>query len=116
MGVLFQRFNSITETIKKDRTDLDVVYEVMLKMGVPLDYKVLPIEVNGKKAYSIGEECLLLVCLDRGENGITPEDIEAMCELTPAKIIAAEEAFQDDTALSNAHYILKDRGIEMKLL
>ena len=116
LGVLFQRFDSITETIKKDRSDLDVVYEVMLKMGVPLDYKVIQTEVNGKKAYSIGEECLLLVCLAKGEKGITPEDIETMCELAPAKIIASEEAFADDTALSNAHYILKDRNIEMKLL
>lgn len=116
LGVLFQRFDSITETIKKDRSDLDVVYEVMLKMGVPLDYKVVQTEINGKRAYSIGEECLLLVCLDGGEKGITPEDIEAMCEFAPAKIIASEEAFADDTALSNAHYILKDRNIEMKLL
>jgi adenine-specific DNA-methyltransferase len=47
---------------------------------------------------------------------ITPENIEAMCDLAPAKIIAAEEAFADDTALSNAHYILRDRDIELKLL
>jgi adenine-specific DNA-methyltransferase len=116
LGVLFERFDSITETIKKDRSDLDVVYEVMLKMGVPLAYKIVQTKINGKKAYSIGEECLLLVCLDGGKKGITPEDIEAMCELAPAKIIASEEAFADDTALSNAHYILKDRNIEMKLL
>jgi len=32
------------------------------------------------------------------------------------KIIAAEEAFEDSTAMSNAHYILRDRDIEMKLL
>ncbi len=69
--------------------------------------------VNDKKAYSIGEDTLLLVCLD---SGITPEDMEAMCDLAPAKIIAAEAGFADDTALSNAHYILKDRDIEMKLL
>ena len=31
-------------------------------------------------------------------------------------IIAAKEAFDDDTALSNAHYILRDRDVEMKLL
>jgi len=56
---------------------------------------------------------MILVCLDFG---ITPEDITAFCDLAPAKIIAAEEAFEDSTAMSNAHYILKDRDIEMKLL
>lgn len=115
-GTLFQRLDAIENSIKSDRTDLDVVYEVMLKLGIPLDYKVIPIEINDKKAYSICEDCLVLVCLDYGKDGITPEDIEAMCEFVPAKIVSSEQAFKDDTALSNAHYILKDKGIEMKLL
>ncbi len=115
-GALFQRLDAIENSVKSDRTELDVVYEVMLKLGVPLDYKVIPIEINDKKAYSIGEDCLVLVCLDYGKDGITPEDIEAMCEYLPAKIVSSEQAFKDDTALSNAHYILKDKNIEMKLL
>lgn len=115
-GALFQRLDAIENSIKSDRTELDVIYEVMLKLGIPLDYKVIPIEINDKKAYSIGEDCLVLVCLDYGKDGITPEDIEAMCEFVPAKIVSSEQAFKDDTALSNAHYILKDKGIEMKLL
>ena len=92
---------------------MDIVFEVMLKMGVPLDFSIHEITVGSKKAYSVGDNCLLLVCLDPG---ITPEDVEAMCDLAPAKIIAAEAAFADDTALSNAHYILRDKDIEMKLL
>ena len=99
---------------------MDIVFEIMLKMGVHLDYVVSEITAGSKKCYSIGEkafetseDCLLLVCLNRW---ITPEDITAFCDLAPAKIIAAEEAFEDDTALSNAHYILRDRDIEMKLL
>ena len=116
LGVLFERFDFITETIKKDRSDLDVVYEVMLKMGVSLDNKVSQVQFNDKKAYLVGEDSALLVCIDKGANGITPEDMEAMCKFNVRKIVASEEAFVDDTALSNAHYILKDRNIEMKLL
>ena len=113
LQTLWDRFDALADTIKAGRSDMDIIFEVMLKMGVPLDFPVLPIMVNDKKAYSIGEDTLLLVCLD---SGITPEDMEAMCDLAPAKIIAAEAGFADDTALSNAHYILKDRDIEMKLL
>ena len=113
LQTLWNRFDALANTIKPDRSDMDIVFEVMLKMGVPLDYPVSEIAVGGKKAYSVGDDCLLLVCLD---SGITPEDIEAMCDLAPAKIIATEEAFEDDTTLSNAHYILRDRDIEMKLL
>lgn len=114
--VVAQRFSLLNETIKPDRNDLDVVYEVMLKMGIPLDYKVIPTQINDKKAYSIGEDCLVLICLDYGKDGITPEDIKEMCELVPAKIVSSEQAFKDSTALSNAYYILKDKDIEMKLL
>lgn len=114
--IVAQRFSLLNETIKPDRTDLDVIYEVMLKMGIPLTYKVIPTQINDKKAYSIGEDCLVLICLDYGKDGITPEDIKEMCELIPAKIVSSEQAFNDSTALSNAYYILKDKNIEMKLL
>ena len=120
LQTLWDRFDAREKTIKRDRSDLDIVFEVMLKMGIHLDYVVSEICVGERKCYSIGErafetsaDCLILVCLDFG---ITPEDVTAMCELTPAKIIAAEEAFEDSTAMSNAHYILRDRDIEMKLL
>lgn len=117
---LWDRFDAREKTIKCDRSDFDIVFEVMLKMGIHLDYVVSEIIVGERKCYSIGErpfetskDCMILVCLDFG---ITPEDVTAFCDLAPAKIIAAEEAFEDSTTMSNAHYILKDRDIEMKLL
>lgn len=116
MADLFTRMDSMDETIKKDRSDLDVVFEVMLKLGIPLTYSVNETTVGSRKVYSIGDDGLVLICLDKSNGGITPEDITTMCDLTPAKIIAAEEAFKDDIALSNAYYISKDKGIEIELL
>ena len=113
---LFTRMDNMVESIKTDRTELDVVYEVMLKLGIPVTYKIFETQVNGRKVYSIGEDGLVLVCLDKSNGGITPEDITAMCDLAPAKIVAAENAFKDDVALSNAYYISKDKGIEIELL
>ena len=114
--VLRERFDSVVKTLKFDRSELDVVYEVMLKLGIPVTYQVNLTDINGRKVYSIGEDGLILVCLDGSNGGITPEDISAMCDLTPAKIVAAEEAFKDDVALSNAYYISKDKGVEIELL
>ncbi len=113
---LFNRMDGMIESIKKGRSELDVVYEVMLKLGIPATYQVFENNLNGRKVYSIGEDGLILVCLDGSNGGITPEDITAMCELAPAKIVAAEEAFKDDVALSNAYYISKDSGVEIMLL
>ena len=114
--VLRERFDSVVKTLKFDRSELDVVYEVMLKLGIPVTYKVNLTDINSRKVYSIGDDGLILVCLDGSNGGITPEDISAMCDLTPAKIVAAEEAFKDDVALSNAYYISKDKGVEIELL
>ena len=107
-----ERMNSMIDSIKDDRTDMDVVYEVMLKMGVPLDVPVQYIEINGKIVYIVGEFLLMIALFDN----ITAEDIESIAAYAPAKIICAESSFKDDSALSNAHYILKDKQIELKLV
>jgi len=113
LHTLYDRLNGMVESVKHDRTDLDVVYEVMLKLGVPLSAAVEPVEIRGKTCYSIGEDTKLLVCLAAN---ITAEDVEAMAARAPAKLILAESGLADDSAVSNAHYILRDRGIELKLV
>lgn len=113
LQILFDRMNGMIHRVKSDRTDMDMIYEIMLKLGVPLTYSVGKIDVNGKTAYTVGEDCLLLICL---ADDVQPEDVEAMAEYAPAKLIIARDSFKNDTAMANAHYILRDRGIELKLV
>lgn len=113
MDLLYERMNNMIHRVKSDRSDLDMVSEIMLKLGVPLTYSITAIEINGKTAYSIGEDCLLLICLSPD---VKPEDVEQMAEYAPAKLIISRESFVDDTAMANAHYILKDHGVELKLV
>ena len=47
---------------------------------------------------------------------LTVEMIEEMANYAPGQIILAENALPDDTAMSNAYYILRDRNIEVKLV
>lgn len=113
MQILFDRMNGMIHRVKSDRSDMDMIYEIMLKLGVPLTYSVGKIDVNGKTAYTVGKDCLLLICL---AEDVRPEDVEAMAEYAPAKLIIARDSFKDDTAMANAHYILRDKGIELKLV
>lgn len=113
MDLLYERMNNMIHRVKSDRSDLDMVCEIMLKLGVPLTYSVTAVEINGKTAYSIGDDCLLLICL---APDVQPEDVEQMAEYAPAKLIISRESFVDDTAMANAHYILKDHGMELKLV
>ena len=107
-----ERMNSMIDSIKDDRSDMDVIYEVMLKMGVPLDTAVQYIEIDGKIVYIVGDFLLMIALYE----DITAEDIDQMAAYAPAKIVCAEASFKDDTALSNAHYILRDKQIELKLV
>jgi len=103
---------AVIDGIKDDRPPLDVVYELTLKLGVPLATNIEIKDIMGKMVYSVDGD-LLLFCLERD---ITAEFVEAMAKLAPLKIIVAEMGFADDTAMANAHYILRDLGIEIKLV
>ena len=113
LDLLYQRMNGMIHRVKSERSDLDMVYEIMLKLGVPLTYSVHPLTIRDKTAYAVGEDFLLLVCL--AEN-VQPEDVEQMAEYAPAKIIISRDSFADDTAMANTCYILRDHGIELKLV
>jgi len=61
---------SLTDFINnyvEGRTEIDVVYEIMLKYGLDLAYPVDERVINGKKVYSIGFG-MLIICLDNEIN------------------------------------------------
>lgn len=113
LDLLYQRMNTMIHRVKPERTDLDMIYEIMLKLGVPLTYSVMPFSIDNKTVYGVGDDCLLLICL---VENVQPEDVEQMTEYAPAKIIISRDSFADDTAMANAYYILRDHGIELKLV
>lgn len=113
MSLFVERMNNMVHRVKTDRTDMDMVFEVMLKLGVQPTAVVEKKDVNGKTVYTVGNDSLLLICL--AEN-VKPEDVEAMAEFAPGKIVISRDSFADDTAMANAHYILRDRKIELKLV
>jgi len=112
IDIFYKRMNEMIDSVKDDRADMDVVYEVMLKMGITLDTAVSYMEINNKIVYIVGDFLLMVALFDE----ITAEDVEAMAQYAPAKIVCAEKGFKDDSSLSNAHYILKDKQIELKLV
>ena len=113
MDDLLDRMNTMVNRVKPDRSDMDMVCEIMLKLGVPLTSTIDKVTVNGKSAYIVKGDSLLLVCLAAN---ISPEDVEAMADYTPAKVVISRDSFANDTAMANAHYILRDKGIELKLI
>lgn len=110
---IIDRMENILSRVKADRSPFDMVYEIMLKIGKPLTESVKAVEVDGKTAYSVGENGNLLICLAKD---ITPEYLEKLCELKPSKLVVGKDGLASDTAMSNALYICQDRSIELKLV
>lgn len=96
------------------RTELDVVYEIMLKYGLNLTYSVDEHIINSKKVYSIGFG-MLIICLDNEitidvANGI----LNLVKELTPesTRVVFKDNGFKTDSNKTNIKEILKCGGIE----
>jgi len=96
------------------RTELDVVYEIMLKYGLDLTYPVDEFTIAGKKVYSIGFG-MLMICLDDEITTEVPRGILAKIkELSPesSRVVFKDNGFKSDSNKTNIKEILKSGGIE----
>ncbi len=105
---------NFVENIKNDRTEDDVLYELLLKYGLDL---TLPIEeriISGKTVFSIGFGALV-ICLD---SDITIDVVEGIGklkkELDPEimRVVFKDNGFKNDVVKTNAIQILKQYNIE----
>ena len=95
---LKQKLIGMGQVIVTNRTHLDVVYEIMLKMGLDLTYPVEELTFADKKVYSVGAGALMIcladsVPLEIAEEMLKYEDINP--ELT--RIVFSDKSFKDDS-------------------
>lgn len=109
-----QRMLDYLDVLVPGRTAVEVVYEVMLKLGQDLCEPITAIDLgNGKTVYGVGADIKFIVCL---APGITPEDANAMADYAPGRIIFAEQCFDNTEQKSNVRLTLKDLGISIRTL
>jgi len=101
--------------IKDDRSEEDVLYEILLKYGVDLTASIKAEKIDGKTVYNIGEG-YLYVCLDKN---ITKSVIEHIVKgvksaqtQDTARVVFADACFKDDQDAVNAELALKKAGVE----
>jgi len=111
---LEQSLFDYVDNYMEGRTELDVVYEIMLKYGLELTYPVDEFTVAQKKVYSIGFG-MLMICLD---DEITTEVARGILakakELSPesTRVVFKDNGFKTDSNKTNIKEILKCGGIE----
>ena len=81
--------------IKPDSSVEDILFEILLKDGLPLTTKIEKKQFAGKDVYSI-EDDTLLICLDKQ---ITSQLIDAMAAANPSRVICLDAGFRGNDQL-----------------
>lgn len=95
----------VLDVVKPDRTELDIVFEMMLKWGLEL---TLPVEKSDAAGYPIWSVACdeLVCCMSRG---LTIEALEAIADMEPRRVLILDSIL-DDTLKLNAVQIFKHAG------
>ncbi len=99
--------------IKPDRSEEDILYEVLLKYGLDLTLPITEHTIAGQKVFNIGMGALI-ICLS---DAISLEVVEGIAklkdELDPEimRVVFKDSGFKDDVVKTNAVQILKQSGI-----
>ena len=100
------------DNIKQDRTQEDLIYEIMLKYGIDLTLPIQKHETETNTIYSVGFGTLL-ICLD---NNITKEIASEILKLTEdseiSRVVFKDNGFASDSDKTNIKEILKTNNID----
>jgi len=94
--------------IRDERTQEDILYELLLKSGFPLTTPVEKQTLAGKTVHSVAGGALM-ICLERE---LTLELIRAIAERKPERVVCLDEGFAgNDQLKANAVQTFKTKGI-----
>lgn len=91
----------LTDNIKEDRTSEDLLFQVMLDLGIMLSSKIQESVIAGKKVYSVGGNNLI-ACFDKE---VTEETIKAIAMQKPYYFVMRDSSMANDSVATNFEQI-----------
>jgi adenine-specific DNA-methyltransferase len=108
---LAEQLRAFAENVLPERSREDILYEILLKSGLPLTAEVERLEVAGREVYAVSGG-LLMVCL---EDHVDDELMRAVVERGPERFVCLDTAFDgNDKLKTNTVLQMKDHGIEFR--
>jgi len=101
-GSLQIDLDGFTDNIKQDRTAEDLLFQVMLDLGVLLSSKIEKREIDSKTVYSVADN-YLLACFDR----VTDEIVTEIAKAMPYYAVFRDSSFYNDANLVNFEQIFR---------
>ena len=90
-------FSSLEDNIKEDRTPEDLLFQVMLDLGVLLSSKIEETTIAGKKVFNV-EDNYLIACFD---SDVTEETIKAIAKQKPYYFVMRDSSMANDSVATN---------------
>ena len=95
--------SSLTDNIKPDRTPEDLLFQVMLDLGVLLSSKIEEMVISGKKVFSVADG-YLMACFD---NDVTDEVVKEIAKKQPYYAVFRDSGMASDSVATNFEQIFE---------
>lgn len=90
-------FDTYADNIKEDRTPEDLLFQVMLDLGVLLSSKIEETTIVGKQVFNVADG-FLIACFDKD---VTEETVKAVAEKKPYYAVFRDSSMANDSVATN---------------
>lgn len=94
---------SLVDNVKEDRTPEDLLFQVMLDLGVLLSSSIEVKEIAGKKVFNVADG-FLLACFD---HDVTEETVKAIAQMKPYYAVFRDSSMASDSVATNFEQIFE---------
>lgn len=94
---------SLVDNVKSDRTPEDLLFQVMLDLGVLLSSPIEVKEIAGKKVFNVADG-FLLACFD---HDVTEETVKAIAQMKPYYAVFRDNSMANDSVATNFDQIFE---------
>ena len=95
----------LLDNIKEDRTDLDLLFDCMLRWGVELSLPLSTTKVDGCTIHNVNDGDLV-ACFD---GNVTEEVIDAIADLSPLRVVFRDSSFNEAAQKMNLFELFKQK-------
>lgn len=92
-----------TDNIKPDRTPEDLLFQVMLELGIPLSSAIVETTMDGHRVFNVSDN-YLLACFDAG---VTTETVTAIAKREPYYAVFRDSGMASDSVATNFDQIFE---------
>lgn len=94
---------SLVDNMKEDRTPEDLLFQVMLDLGVLLSSPIEVKEIAGKKVFNVADG-FLLACFD---HDVTEETVKAIAQMKPYYAVFRDSSMANDSVATNFEQVFE---------